>query len=292
MMPWFLWKNVDSRTMDVWVSQLPPPTRAAERVQEVTIPGRAGTLTLKEGENVHECYVKECVITAPWTADFSALLDWLTGDGQVIFSSEPDRVYWAHLAGEVRFDRISNSLKQCRIPFYVHPHKGQYPPESDITLPTVENNTPVNASGTLSNPGNVASKPIFTLTFASACKLSVNGSVMTFVHNNSEALETITVDCDAQLVTDSNGIWSGKVYGEFPTLEPGENSVEYTYIFPAWASGTSYYENDIITFVQQTGEKMYRAPKDSPTLEEWEYIALVSESPSGSITIKPRWRWC
>lgn len=228
-MPWFLWNNVDSRTMGLWVSQLPAPTRAAERVQEVTIPGRAGTLTLKAGENVHEGYVKECVVTAPWASDFTALLDWLTGDGMVVFSNEPDRVYWAHLAGEVKFDRISNSLKQATIPFYVHPHKGQYPPESDIAL---------NASGSVRNPGSVAAMPILTLTFTESCSVAVGGNEMTFTHTGNAAEETITVDCDAEIVTDGNGIWEGDVTGAFLRLAPGQNEITLTdctaIIKPRW----------------------------------------------------------
>jgi len=223
MMPWFLWNNVDSRAMGLWVSQLPAPTRAAERVQEVTIPGRAGTLTLKEGENVHEGYVKECVVTAKSEADYHAILDWLRGDGQVVFSSEPDRVYWAHLAGEVKFDRVSHALKQATIPFYVHPHKGQYPPESDITM---------NASGSVRNPGNVAAMPILTLTFTESCSVAVGENEMTFTANVPEGEtaqeETITVDCDAELVTSNGQLWDGKTEGNFLRMSPGDNTVTLT----------------------------------------------------------------
>lgn len=215
--------------MGVWVSQLPPIIRAAERVQEVEIPGRAGTLTIKEGENVHDGYVKECIITAPWNADFHAILDWLVGDGEVIFSNEPDRMYWAHLAGEIKFDRISNTLKQCVIPFYVHPHKGQFPPESDITL---------NTSSSLYNPGTVEARPIFTLTFTESCSVAVGENEMTFTHTGSAAEETITVDCDAEIVTDGNGIWEGDVTGAFLRLAPGQNEITLTdctaVIKPRW----------------------------------------------------------
>ena len=97
MQPYFIWKNIDSRTMGIWVSELPAPTRAAERTHQVEIPGRAGTLTLREGDNVHVGYLKDTRITVAADADFAAILDWLSGDGEVVFSNEPDRAYLAHL---------------------------------------------------------------------------------------------------------------------------------------------------------------------------------------------------
>ena len=229
MMPWFLWRNVDARDMGVWVSELPAPTRAAERTQEVDVPGRAGTLTLKEGEYVHEGYVKECVVTVPSNSDFASLLDWLQGDGDVIFSNEPDRVYKAHMAAEVKFTRISNSLKQATLAFFVHPHKGQYPPETDITL---------NTSGSVYNPGNVPARPIFTLTFTGACTVRIGANAMTFTAAQSAEPETVTVDCDAELVTDISGLWGGEVTGDFLQIPPGESVITLTdctaVITPRW----------------------------------------------------------
>lgn len=225
---WFMWRGVDSRAMGVWVSELPPPTRAAERVQEISIPGRAGSLTLKEGENVHEAYQKDCRITVPYTADFPALLDWLTGEGEVIFANEPDRVYTAHIAAQVQFTRISNSLKQATIPFFCQPHKGQYPPETDITL---------NASGSLYNPGTVAAEPIVTLTLTQAATARFGAYTMRFEHTGAEE-ETITVDCGAELVTQNGEIWEGNVYGDFWRIEPGAVEAELTdctmVIKPRW----------------------------------------------------------
>lgn len=170
MWPRFNWRGQDSDDFGLLVSELPAPTRAAERTENITIPGRAGVLTYKEGANVHEAYVKEVTVQAPAEADFAAILDWLTGTGTVIFSNEPDRVYFAHIAAEVRFDRVSNALKQAVIPFAVHPHKGQYPPETDIALAN---------GGTVVNPGTVDSRPVIGLTFTGSTTITVNGAALT-----------------------------------------------------------------------------------------------------------------
>ena len=220
--------------MGIWVSELPPPTRAAERTEEVTIPGRAGALTLYEGDNVHESYVKDCRITVRSDADFDSILRWLSGTGEAVFANEPDRVYFGHLAAQVQFTRISNSLKQATVSFAVNPHKGQYPPETDITL---------NASGTVYNPGTVASKPIITLTFTEAATAVFGASTMTFTaaepdEGESYAQETIVIDCEAEIVTQNGELWGGTVTGDFPRLEPGTNTVTLTdctcVIKPRW----------------------------------------------------------
>ena len=229
MMPYFIWKNVDSRAMGMLVSELPAPTRAAERTRQYEIPGRAGTLTVREGDDVHSGYLKDTRVTVASDADFAAILDWLTGDGEVIFSSEPDRAYRAHLGAEVKFTREGNSLKSATIPFFVHPHKAQHPPEADITL---------SATGPVYNPGTVAARPIFTLTFTEECSIEIDDVEMTFEHDGSETEETVTVDCDAQLVTQDGELWEGVTNNAFPVIPPGSHTVTLTdctaVIRPRW----------------------------------------------------------
>ena len=285
MLPWFLWKGIDSRTMGLWVTQIPAPTRPAERIKEVEIPGRAGTLTLKEGDNVHEAYVRECVITVLSDADFHSLANWLSGEGDAIFCNETDRVYKAHIAGEVKFDRISNSLKQATIPFYVHPHKGQYPPESDITL---------EESGTIYNPGNVESRPTFSLTFTTACTVAVGDKVMAFYHEGSTTEETIVVDCDAELVTQNGELWGGKVYGEFLRIVPGSNAVTLA-IPETYDSTKTYHENDLCINTTSPYYLNLRVPLGEGTEgTKWLRIGDATEVSFDidSVVITPRWRWC
>lgn len=169
MQPWFIWNRESSLDYGLWIGELPAPTRAEERTEGIKIPGRAGVLTYKEGENVHDEYVKEVPVQVRADADFAPILNWLTGSGEVIFSNEPDRVYFAHISGEVAFDKVSNGLKQATIPFAVHPHKGMYPPETEITLAS---------GGTVYNPGTVAAKPIISLTFTGSTTITVNNDAM------------------------------------------------------------------------------------------------------------------
>ncbi len=228
MQPWFIWKGVDSRTFGIWVSELPAPTRAAESIQQFEIPGRAGTLTVREGENVHRGYMKEVSITVRSDADFQSLMDWLSGDSDVVFSNEPDKAYEAHLANELKFTKIGNTLKSCTVPFFVQPHKKQYPPESNLSF---------SASGSIYNPGNVASHPLIAITFTEECTMILNNRTMHFVGDPNDAI-TLTIDCDAEIITDNDGLWDGEHEGRFPQIDPGVNNLALTdctvVITPRW----------------------------------------------------------
>ena len=217
MMPWFLWKGIDSRDMGIWISELPQPTKAAERTKDVNVLGKAGTLTIREGENVHEGYAKNCKITAPWNADFAALLTWLSGDGEVVFSNEPDRVYHAHLASRIEFYRQGNSLKTATIPFFVHPHKGQYPPEVAFAA---------TSGADIWNPGTVTALPLITVTGSGTVAFTLNGEAAMSLTLGANG-ETVVIDSDAEIITSGGSIWLGEYTTDFLKLPPGTNTLSW-----------------------------------------------------------------
>ena len=209
-----MYNNIDSRDMGLWVTELPAPTRPEERTETITIPGRAGHLTIKEGENVHESYLMGCVVQAPYYADFGAILAWLSGDGKVVFSNEENRVYEAEITAEIKFEKVSNSLKQATIPFFVQPHKGQYPQEGKITF--------TGTSGSITNPGDVASMPLIKLTYTGSIQIDIGDTAMAF----TSAPGVLNIDCAAGIVTNSDGeLWTGTYSGDFWKIEPGANTI-------------------------------------------------------------------
>ena len=229
MFPHFYWHGKDSRDMGLWISKLPPITKPKERTTDMNVPGRAGSLTMTEGKDVYDSYVRQCVITAPFYADFEALTDWLRGEGKVVFSNELNRAYTARIAGEVAFEPISNSLRQATIPFYVHPYKEQFPTEAAITI--------TGTSGTLQNPGTVASRPIVTITYTGDLEVTICGVTMSFTWLSSSS--PITVDCGAEIITQGDSIWEGTFGGDFWSIPVGSSSVAANHsctlaITPCW----------------------------------------------------------
>ena len=154
-----------------------------------------------------------------------AILDWLHGSGEVIFSNDPGRVYFADIPNELKFSRDGNSLRNAVIPFFVHPHAGQWPPETAIAY---------SADGTIYNPGTVAAKPKIEITFTGSCTLAIGDTEVEFTDvpvgsGQTQPQITITVDCDAQIIwhIESNAtvVDTQLSSGKFPVLLPGSNSV-------------------------------------------------------------------
>lgn len=214
MMHWFTWKGKSSLTdFDLWINKLPKITRAPERYDTVSIPGRAGDLILLEGEDVYDSYVRECtVITLNTNPTLQDVLNWLRGTGDLTFSNEPDRIYTARIVNEVSFSRIGNDLIQAKIQFYCEPFKRSRKSEEKITM---------TASGTIGNPGNVASKPKVKITATGTKTIVIGGVSMTF----NSITDPITVDCDARIVTCGNAIWTGTFSGDFWQIPVGQSNV-------------------------------------------------------------------
>lgn len=209
----FIWNNKNSDAMGLWIAKMPEPTRAPERVETINIPGRAGSLTLLEGDDVYDSYLKEIVVqTRRGNPRIQEIMEWLRGESSLILSNEASFSYKARISGKVQFDRISNDLMQAKIPFFVEPFKRSRHPESDrITV--------VSSGSTIKNPGNIASKPIVTVTGGGS--ITINSKTIPVAETG-----TVIIDCDAHVATVAGEIYND--IDEFWTLPVGDSIITYT----------------------------------------------------------------
>ena len=164
---------------------------------------------MTEGDDIYDSYMKECVVLLPNTRNIQPILAWLRGTGDVVFSNETEFSYEARIADEVSFERVNNSWQQATIPFFVKPYKKHRYGDASVTIST---------SGTIINPGDVASKPIVTV--SGGTSVTIAGKTMTFGGSG-----TLIVDCENHIVTKNGSIFTGSVTGEFWTILTGSNSV-------------------------------------------------------------------
>ena len=216
MMPWFVWKGKNSiADFGLWIGKLPKRVKPEERNEQIEIPGRAGSLTMLEGDDIYSSYSSEMTVIARNTLQMDEIIDWLRGSSDLILSTDTEKARPARIVGEVAFERDGNNLQQAVIPFVFQPFRKQIKPET-VTF--------TGTSKTIYNPGDVASRPVVSITGSGTVTVAINGQQMSFTLGSSAV--TINVDCDAQIITSNNEIWAGSFLGDFWKMPKGQVIIE------------------------------------------------------------------
>ena len=118
-----IWKGVPSTTIKgLLISELPPITKPPMRVLETTVDGRDGSIIEELG---YSTYDKNVVIGLHGSFDINKVIKYFTGEGEVVFSNEPEKVYTAKIVGQIDYNRLLK-YRQAVIPFRVQPFKHKY----------------------------------------------------------------------------------------------------------------------------------------------------------------------
>ena len=96
---WFKWNGDRSDSKNIILNAAPQIVKPEERVKHVTIPGRSGEVTLTEGERVYQSYIQTIGIAVHGASQVPVVENWLTGDGVVTFSSQPELEQAARVTG-------------------------------------------------------------------------------------------------------------------------------------------------------------------------------------------------
>ena len=101
-------KGVASTTFaNMVVQELPPITKPRQRTNLYYIDGKSGAQVEKLG---YESYPKTARIGLKNLDNIDAILDWLDGEGDVIFSNEPLKVYRGQIIEQIDVSRLGRSL--------------------------------------------------------------------------------------------------------------------------------------------------------------------------------------
>ena len=115
-----IWKGVSSTTIEgLLICELPPITKPEMRTKETVIDGRDGSIIEELG---YASYVKTVTIGLHGNFDIDKVIKYFTGEGDIVFSNEPDKVYKAKICGKIDYTRLLR-YRQASIPFLVQPFK-------------------------------------------------------------------------------------------------------------------------------------------------------------------------
>lgn len=212
MIPWFIWRGVDSRSMGLVIST-PPRMLPEERVEQITVPGRPGVLLRPEGEGIYAPYVLTLRVGNRRTVSLQGILSWLRGSGELVLSTEPDRVYQARILTAGQLDPLFSGVYQGDIQFLCQPLRGQYPPEPPVAVTPSESVTSLQ----LYNPGDVPARGEWTATGSGDVILSVDGTPA-FEIVFPETAAAVVVDTDAGVATLSGENYANHVSGSYRAL--------------------------------------------------------------------------
>ena len=216
----FLWNGTDSRTKGIRLQEMPQIIRPEERVSHVVIPGRAGDVTMTEGDDIYEPYIQTIPMVIDNASDVHAAETWLRGSAYVTFCCQPDKRQAARVINAVQFRKHSknSSWYEGEVQFYCQPLKE--------TLE--ETYHAIGASGTLvNNPGDVESRPHAVVTASGTVTVMIGGRTIMLEGMSYE--NPWIIKSDLEWVTNASGeplmgVWSG----QFPRMVQGNNTVLFT----------------------------------------------------------------
>lgn len=216
---WFTWKGTDCRDKGVRLTEMPQIIRPQERVTHVTIPGRAGELTMTEDSDIYESYIQTIPLVIDSAANVKAVEEWLRGTGDVSFCCEPELQQSARVINAVQFSKHSRNSTwwEAEVQFYCDPMKSAVETEDEITV--------TESGETITNLGDVASRPLIRIIGSGSITIRAGGRriALTDVESGWE------IDSDLEWVMDENGNPLTGVYtGEFPRLSRGSKTIQFT----------------------------------------------------------------
>lgn len=216
MNDWFEWNGVRCTQYGIHVLEQPPVTIPSERVTFTNVPGRSGSLTQLEGDDIYDDMVltATCLIADP--SRIQEIAAWLRGSGIVTFANRQGGFYHARIVNQISFEKIlrGNPHHSFAINFRCKPFWYLSDVEP-ITLTT---------SGTfITNPGSVSSEPIITVYGSGEITLMVGMTITELEITDKITLDTPIMGAYAG-ATSMNSCMSG----DFPTLLPGQNAVSWT----------------------------------------------------------------
>ncbi len=217
MQDFFLWNGTDCRQYGIHVTEQPPVTIPAERSTQTNVPGRPGSLTQLEGEDVYDdlLLTATCFISDP--VQIPAIAAWLKGSGTVTFANRTGGYYKARIANQIPFEKVLRGNPHCA--FSVNFRCFPFWYQEDAA------NITVNTSGTIvTNPGSVYAEPILTVYGSGDITLMVGTTIVEL----EDISGSIVIDCALKEAYLGSALMNDHMTGDFPVLKPGANAVSWS----------------------------------------------------------------
>lgn len=226
------WKGLTASGFGIYVTALPPIESAGRRDTPFTVPRKSGSVHVQDGSR--DDIVKRVDLYMPYeqgvgVTALRAVMNWLSGSGELILSDEPERYYNARIVNAVDYspwvtgfdDRIVEVYFECE-PFAYHLYAEP---------------AAASSSGTqLRNPGLAEARPLIQCSGFGDVKFTIAGTEFTLTDiagsADTSARGSLYVDCrDMECYSQTEqGARTSRNYrmiGAFPAIPPGDFTVSW-----------------------------------------------------------------
>ena len=215
MYQYFIFNGINSLDMGVHMLKAPSIDKAEKRVNEIEMAGKNGVL--HEDLGCYSNYTKtaECILMDRNKLD--DVCNWLNGYGEVIFSSEPEKVYRAFIKNQIPFNNVLLGINDFIVLFDVYPLK--------YSVNKTDEEIELTTGASIYNHATYYSEPIITVYGSGNINLVING--ITYVLTT--VTDYITINSEVQEVY-RDGVNSNSQYtaDDFPILQCGDNTISWT----------------------------------------------------------------
>ena len=221
-MNYFIYKGKNSNTFNsLVVQELPPITKPPVKYNITTIDGVDGDIVETLG---YKSYDKEISIGVKNDTEINDIIEWLTGNGELILSNESDKYYKAQIIEQVNFDRLVR-FRTAKVKFHVQPYKYSATEGIETKIPGS------GTSATIYNNGNTIAKPIITLTGSGTINIQYNNKELIFTFDSNGKA---TFDSEKQDVSNADILLNRNMIGDFIELKKGGNHFTWTGTITKW----------------------------------------------------------
>lgn len=208
------WKGIDLKDKGIIVEESPQIPKAKREFETYKIDGRNGVLTVDKGTYSTTSLSLKCHFDTE-RANIDEIKAFLDGYGTL--SLENDREYTAIINNQISFEKVLR-FRKFVIQFLVNP------------ISYSVSSTTKNVTGTPTTfeitDATAEMQPMIEIQGTDNVEITINNK--TFHLSELENGKTYKLDCGAKEILDNNNLnSSNKMSGDFPTLKPGMNTIEY-----------------------------------------------------------------
>lgn len=213
--PYILFAGQDSRDMGVVVEELPAIQGPRRKVTRYDVTGRDGPIEVDDGG--YDGYQTTMKLNA-FGQKREKLFSWLTGEGWLITSDEPDRAMWVSIDAQIKAKRffVDACYDTLTVTLYIYPYRYIWPakPAQEFTtFPAI-----------VTNEYAEASEPKIRIEGSGDAIVTINAQQMAF----TGLTDGIIVDSelkDCMNLSETALMNANATMDDFPRLAPGANMI-------------------------------------------------------------------